>query len=97
MCTKILDGEVVLDRNPLMQAENQPVRYQRLLDRYKVLFAMPPPQPYWEVPAPAVETMENPFHTYSESSSKTPALAISEVTPNNKRSQNDINREIDFF
>ena len=67
MCTKILDGEVVLDRNPLMQAENQPVRYQRLLDRYKVLFAMPPPQPYWEVPAPAVETMENPFCTYSES------------------------------
>ena len=37
------------------------------MDRYKVLFAMPPPQPYWEVPAPAVETMENPFRTYSES------------------------------
>ena len=64
MCTKILDGEVVLDRNPLMQAENQPVRYQRLLDRYKVLFAMPPPQPYWEVPAPAVETIESLSHLF---------------------------------
>ena len=85
MCTKILNGEVVLDRNPLMQAENQPVRYQRMLDRYKVLFAMPPPQPYWEVPAPAVETMENPSRTYSESSSGTPAPATSEVTPNNNK------------
>eukprot|EP01031_Cornospumella_fuschlensis_P026202 gene26202-31643_t len=82
---EILNGEVVLDRNPLMQAENQPVRYQRMLDRYKVLFAMPPPQPYWEVPAPAVETMENPSRTYSESSSGTPAPATSEVTPNNNK------------
>ena len=85
MCTKILNGEVVLDRNPLMQAENQPVRYQRMLDRYKVLFAIPPPQPYWEVPAPAIETMENPARTYSESSSRTPAPATSEVTPNNNK------------
>jgi len=80
MCTNILNGEV-LDHNPLKQgayAESQPVRYQRMLDRYKALFAMPPPQPYWEVPVSAVETMDNPSPTYSESSS-TPAT--SEVTP----------------
>ena len=74
-------------RNPLKQgayAESQPVRYQRMLDRYKALFAMPPLQPYWEVPVSAVETMDNPSPTYLESSS-TPAT--SEVTPNKKRAK----------
>ena len=86
MCTNILNGEV-LDHNPLKQgaySESQPDRYQRMLDRYKALFAMPPPQPYWEVPVSAVETMDNPSPTYLESSS-TPAT--SEVTPNKKRAK----------
>ena len=94
MCTKILNGEV-LDHHPLKQgayAENQPVRYQRMLDRYKVLYAMPPPQLYWEVPVPAVETMDNPSRPYSESSSSSSSSssstsATSEVTPNKKRAK----------
>jgi hypothetical protein len=50
-----------------------------MLDRYKALYAMPPPQPYWEVPVSAVETMDNPSPTYSESS-RTPATSVISIS-----------------